>query len=283
MPELPEVETLRQDLFAHLIRKTISKCEVSDLRLITGRLPNGRPRRRVTKKDMANGLEGRCFVGFIRRGKFLIFQLDNSMSLILHLRMSGQLLLTNPLPQARAQLSFLSTEAVLNICDQRRFGEMWLSDDWRHDVSIKQLGPDALCDDWEACVWDRLQCSSQKVAAALLNQTLISGLGNIYVTEALFQSGLSPAKRCHDLTRCEFDRLVLAIRKSLQMGLTHRGVSFSTFRDLKGRLGKAGQHLKVFRRSNQPCVQCAVLLSSEKIGGRRVVFCRKCQRSYEKK
>ncbi|MGQ0643944.1 MAG: bifunctional DNA-formamidopyrimidine glycosylase/DNA-(apurinic or apyrimidinic site) lyase [Elusimicrobiota bacterium] len=278
MPELPEVETIRRDLAGLLTGRRIAGVEVRDRRALEGFGPSGRPRRRVQPRDFQAALTGRAVKDVLRRGKYLVFDLGPGLSFLCHLRMTGQLIFGSPRPEARARILF-DGGGVLNFCDARRFGELWLAGDWRQDPSIRALGPEPLFDGWDVEDWGRrLRSSRAAVHAALLDQRRLAGLGNIYALEALFRSGLRPGRRCSSVPARSIPVLAENIRRVLLEGLERRGVSFSSYRDARGEKGFAQSRLSVYGRAGEPCTLCAADLKAVKIGGRGAVYCPKCQK-----
>lgn len=279
MPELPEVETIRRDLLKAVVRKKISRVLIRDRSILEGFTPSGRPRRRVRSADFAARLEGRTVQDVIRRGKYLVFPLSSGESLLCHLRMTGQLVYGPPRPEARAQVFFEGTDQALSFCDTRRFGELWVAPDWTQDPSLRALGPEPLTNGWDVEAWGRsLRSSRAKIQAALLDQRRLAGLGNIYVTEALFLSGVRPSRRCHTLRASDIPPLLAHIRQVLEQGLRQRGVSFYSYRDGLGRKGKAQETLQVYGRAGEPCVRCRTPLKGMKINGRGTACCPRCQK-----
>lgn len=277
MPELPEVETIRRDLSRILPGRTIRSARVVDPRAVQGFGPDGGARRRVDPADFIARVSGRRIAAVDRRGKYLLIRLSDG-TLAAHLRMTGQLIWGAPRPRARLVLSFEGTEDVLSYCDTRRFGEMWVIEDERADPSLSALGPEPLAP-FDADGWGRsLRRSGARVQAALLDQRRLAGLGNIYVTEALFLSGVRPTRRCRRVAPSEIAVLLDNIRRVLREGLRHRGVSFRDYRDARGEKGRARERLRVYGKSGRPCPRCASVLRGVKVNGRGAVFCPRCQR-----
>jgi formamidopyrimidine-DNA glycosylase len=279
MPELPEVETIRVGLSKFIIGKKISGIKIQDIRVIQGFAPSGRPRRRITPMEVERALLGQTVQDVVRRGKYLIFPMSSGRSFLCHLRMTGQLTVGAPLPRSRFQIAFEGTGDVLNFCDARRFGELWLAEDWAKDSSIAALGPEPLLKGWDAEAWGRdLRACRAKIQSALLDQKRLAGLGNIYVAEALFLTGIRPGRRCHTLKASQIPPLLENIRRVLSEGLKRRGVSFYSYRDAEGKKGQAQKHLFVYGRAGEPCPTCRLSLRDAKIGGRGTVYCPACQK-----
>jgi formamidopyrimidine-DNA glycosylase len=252
---------------------------VRDERILTGFAPDGARRRRVRPADFRAALAGRTVKDVLRRGKYLIFLLEPAKALLCHLRMTGQAIVGPVDRRARAAISFEGGGDALNFTDTRRFGEIWLAEDWTLDPSIQALGPEPLGNGWSPEDWGRaLRASACKVQAALLDQRRLAGLGNIYVTEALFLSGIRPTRRCRQLRAAEVPALLKNVRAVLEKGLAHRGVSFYTYRDARGERGWAQDHLLCYGRAGEPCKNCGGALKGVKVNGRGTVYCPRCQK-----
>jgi formamidopyrimidine-DNA glycosylase len=278
MPELPEVETIRRDLSALLPGKILSAIDVFDRRALEGFGPDGSPRRRVDPVLFAARLVGRRVAEVARRGKYLMFRLGGGGSLLLHLRMTGQVIWGPPRPKARVLLRFRGTGDVLSYCDTRRFGELWMAEDEALDPALAALGPEPL-EPLDADAWGKaLRASSAKLQAVLLDQKIIAGLGNIYVTEALWRTGLRPHRRANTMKVASVPLLLGHIRDVLQEGLAYRGVSFRDYRDARGEKGQARDRLAVYGKAGKPCGRCSVVLKGIKVNGRGTVFCPSCQK-----
>lgn len=277
MPELPEVETVRRDLAALLPGRVVTRVEVPDPRALQGFGPDGRVRRRETPAAFAAALRGRTAREILRRGKYLVVLWDDGTALLAHLRMTGQLIVGEPRPKARARL-FFSDGTCLSFCDTRRFGELWRSADWTRDPAIVALGPEPLGDDWDVTAWGRaLRKTTARLQAALLDQRRLAGLGNIYVTEALHLTGIRPTRRGRALRAVEIPRLAANIQKVLNQGVERRGVSFRDYRDARGERGRARETLRVYGKAGAPCPGCRTTLRGVKVNGRGTVFCPRCQ------
>jgi formamidopyrimidine-DNA glycosylase len=192
--------------------------------------------------------------------------------------MTGRLLWGAPRSDARLLVRFEGTDDVLNFCDVRRFGEFWIAEKGREDRSVGALGPEPLEPMDEADFARRLRRSRAKLHAALLDQKRIAGLGNIYVTEALWRAGWRPTRRARALPAEAVPGLLESVREALRDGLARRGVSFRDYRDAWGEKGRAGETLAVYGRAGKPCPRCGTTLKGVKVGGRGTAFCPRCQR-----
>jgi formamidopyrimidine-DNA glycosylase len=274
MPELPEVETVRLGLDPHLIGRRIE-------RIVPGDFPgimNGLDIELASKL-----LAGRPFTGTRRRGKYLLFDLDESETIVVHLRMTGVLTLAkrNDPPERFQHLSIeLDNGTDLRYSDQRKFGRVTLASANEIEALMKKLGPEPLLPEFTGDVLHGLLARrTAPIKAILLDQHTIAGLGNIYVDEALFHAKVHPARIANTLTVEESALLAEKIKQVLQVGLEHRGTSFSSFRDVYGEKGSNQDQLVVYGRGGGgfPCVRCGAPLRRTIVAGRGTSFCPECQ------
>lgn len=272
MPELPEVETIKNDLSSEVVNHLIESVDSLDPRPAIFGIPPG---------DFAARVVGACIEQLQRRGKYLIITLSNGLHIVVHLRMTGRLILARPAdpPSRLARLILrLSGRLELRLEDQRKFATVSLADDKGIEDLSRRLGPEPLSEGFTVEVLaDRLMKQRRSLKAALLDQSVIAGLGNIYVDEALFEARLHPERRPSSLSRMELGRLHAAIRRVLQMGLASRGTTFSDYRDAFGRPGGYQQHLRVYRRAGEPCPICGRPIVKTSVAGRGTHLCSRCQ------
>lgn len=281
MPELPEVETVRLGLNAVTCHIPIVGTEVLLARTIAYPKP---------LEQFQTGLRGVQIVDWRRRGKYLLATLTKDKSqpagwLGVHLRMSGQLLWvasSEPLHQhTRVRLLFDHNQE-LRFLDQRTFGQLWWvspSEDPHKIMSgFGALGPEPLSPEFSNEYLAKiLRGRDRPIKNALLDQTLIAGLGNIYVDESLFVSGIHPTQPCKSLTGLQIEKLHGAIEDVIQTALTQGGTTFSSFRQVSGVNGNYGGVAQVYRRYGQPCPQCNTPIEKMRLGGRSCHFCPQCQ------
>ncbi len=273
MPELPEVETLRRSLVDRVMGRTIVGVRPGSFPAIMGEhgITAGTAR-----------IVGRTIVRLRRRGKYLLIDLDNETTLMVHLRMTGTLLaVSRATPPLRFEHLALELDNGIDLryTDQRKFGRVipLLPADVRQ--LQRRLGPEPLSRGFTAA---RLQSAlarrSGKLKSVLLDQLLIAGLGNIYVDEALFRARLHPERGARDLSETEVKRLHRAVRTVLREGLQRRGTTFSSYRDAAGESGGNQSNLRVYGRGvNAPCLRCGRPLQRLVVGGRGTTFCPRCQ------
>jgi formamidopyrimidine-DNA glycosylase len=274
MPELPEVETLRRDLESSVLGRTIVATTLGRLRSV---------RRYDDPQRFVAETEGASFDGFGRHGKYLYARLSTEETLVVHLRMSGQMRLAESVDESLATHTHvrfaLDDGRELRFIDPRTFGELWVTD---NDLpELRHLGPDALVllDDAKA-FRESLRARRMAVKGVLLDQGTLAGVGSIYADEACFRAALRPTRLASSLTGPAAQRLRLALQEVLAEGIAARGSTLGDgqYVDLWGRGGNyAAAHL-VHARGGQPCVRCRTTLRRVIVAGRSAVFCPTCQR-----
>jgi formamidopyrimidine-DNA glycosylase len=275
MPELPEVETVRRDLEARVIGRTITSCFVSDdaPRLV----------QLITRESFCDSLAGRRITGLRRRGKYLIVDLDDERAWVVHRRMSGNILYRTPSdpPDDYTRAVFgLDDGHELRWTDLRKFGTMWLVED--ATMVMESLGPEPLDAEFTPGVLRaRAQRRLAPIKSVLLDQTVVAGVGNLYGDEALWYAQVHPLRPANKLKPDDWRRLHDGIVKALQLGIAARGSSLgSTLRDhinVDGNPGENQTTVRAYSRDGEPCYRCGVLLRRIVVGGRSSVFCQKCQ------
>lgn len=270
MPELPEVETIACELQSCLIGRAITAVEIHWPRTIATPSPAEFKRR----------LSGQTVQGVGRRGKFLLVRLSGGATLLIHLRMSGRLLLASPesSPEKHVRVAFfLDDGSVLYFQDTRKFGRMWLVDD--PQLVLRKLGPEPLSDDFTLETFTRLIAKrSGRLKPLLLNQSFLAGLGNIYADEALFRARLHPCRRANSLDEAEITRLYHAIRQVLGEAITRQGTTFDgSYQRVDGSSGDFQHSLRVYQRTGEPCQNCGTAIERITLGGRGTHFCPRCQ------
>ena len=280
MPELPEVETVRRGLEQQTQGFEINRVEVHRARAIASP---------PSPAAFAAALCG-CRVGsWLRRGKYLIGQLsrqgEEAGSWGVHLRMTGQFLwLEAPKPicsHTRVQL-FEAGGKELRFVDTRSFGQMWWVPPGQPLDSVitglRRLGPEPFSPAFNAAyLAERLRGSSRPIKNALLDQSLVAGVGNIYADESLFAAGIRPATASGKLRTAQLERLQLALVEVLETSIGAGGTTFSDFRDLTGNNGNYGGVAWVYRRGGEPCRRCQTPIQRDKLGGRSSHWCPSCQ------
>ncbi len=273
MPELPEVETVRRSLIPLLTGEKLAQVKIVTPAVM---LPE--------TADFAV-LEGATVKDIKRRGKYLVIQFDNSLKLTVHLRMTGRLVYQDKeepyVKHTHAVLVFQSGKE-LRFVDMRRFGRLWLGEP-EAISGFATLGPEPLDEDFSP---EMLACALKKhaktkIKSAILDQTVVAGLGNIYADEALFRAGIHPERLVHTLSDQEIMDLAAGMRQVLLAAIANRGTSFRDYVDGLGERGSNQETLQVFRRQGQPCPCCGKIIQRVKVAGRSSFFCSCCQKAPE--
>lgn len=267
MPELPEVETIRRAIEHRIVGAQVTDISLPDPSIAgAGGEESLRPALGATVRAV------------LRRGKHLILLLAGNSGIVLHLRMTGALLLCEPPAGARlrAVLTFSNGERLAFI-DQRRLGRM------EYYPSLKplllRLGPEPLDADFtEESLHRALEKHSIPIKAALLDQRIVAGIGNMYADEALFLAGIDPLEPAGALASGEVHALWRAIRDVLTRAIDDRGASVSTYAQPDGQPGAAQFSFNVAHRKGEPCPRCGVPIERVMIRKRGACYCPSCQR-----
>ena len=274
MPELPEVETVRRLLEAHVVGRRITGVTVRDF---TGVLSTALP---VPPGSL---LIGTTITRVERRGKYLFFPLDSGLCMIIHLRMTGRIIV---LPTDDDAIRFehaaihLDSGEDMRFGDQRKFGRITIVDEDELAALDARLGPEPFDPAFDGTTLrERLARRTGSIKGALLDQHLIAGLGNIYVDEALWEAQIHPLQPSNTLTADQAARLVDAIRLVLNVGIANRGTTFSHFENPYGERGDNVRALKVYGRTktDPTCDRCGHQLEKIVVAGRGTTLCPHCQ------
>jgi formamidopyrimidine-DNA glycosylase len=274
MPELPEVETIRQRLAPALTGRRFERVTIGDPRLTRPEPP----------ELVAAALEGERVRELGRRGKYLVFAFESGRHLLVHLRMTGSLqhpasggLDADPHRRAVVRLDDGSDVAYRDV---RRFGTWTLLEPGELDeyFAARRLGNEPL----ERAFTSRVLASvfagrRAPLKAALLDQRAAAGLGNIYVDEALWRARLHPLRPAGELEQQELKTLRKAIREALEMGIVRQGASLRDYRDPAGRRGAMQDDFRVYGRTGEPCLRCGTPIEKTRVGGRGTWYCPSCQ------
>ena len=267
MPELPEVETIRNELSPWVVGQSFTQVTIFDARLVP----------EASTEELRHKLVGQTIGSLQRRGKYLIFHLSDSQSLIMHLRMTGSLLL-NPEEinhYARAVFCF-SNGTQLVFRDQRRLGLIRLVDNT--ETIVGKLGPEPLAESFTPGVLGGLLSKHHiPIKAALIDQNVIAGIGNMYADEALFAARIHPLRQADTLSLQEIKTLYHSIRNVLRSAIGSKGASVDTYVRPEGQLGVAQFDFKVAHRNGQPCPVCGSPVQRISVRKRGSYFCPHCQ------
>lgn len=281
MPELPEVETIVKQLRAKVIGKTIVNLTVIDPKL---------------KHVKSKKLPGTKISDVQRKGKNIILTLqgqDSLKYLAIHLRMTGALIWSKKATENNShkiiktqihkisvndkpRISFILSDGILDFIDTRRFGVVEIYE------NMDQIGPFGI-DPFDAkfstdFLKAKFKNKSINVKTALLDQNIISGIGNIYASEILFLSGINPARTAKSLNNNELSRIIQSSKKILRTAIKFNGTTFSDFKDADGQTGGFQKYLKVYQREDMSCVQCRNSIIRIAQAQRSTFYCGKCQK-----
>jgi formamidopyrimidine-DNA glycosylase len=275
MPELPEVEVVRQGLQQHVVGRTIDKVSVLHPRAVRRHLAG--------PADFAGALAGRPVGGARRRGKYLWLPVGED-ALLAHLGMSGQLLVGDPdrplSPHVRAVFTFTDGGPDLRFTDQRTFGHLlFVPDGAELPGPIAHIAPDPLEEAFDdAAFATALRRRRTGIKRALLDQSLISGVGNIYADEALWRAKLHYARATDTLTRPEITRLLAGVREVMRTALAAGGTSFDRlYVNVEGESGYFDRSLAVYGREGEPCPRCGTPVRRDPFMNRSSYSCPRCQ------
>lgn len=292
MPELPEVETIVRDIRPVIIGKMIS-----------GLVARPKAQASLMNVDVQTFYEhtmGQIVTTVVRKGKYIIMPLDNDAAIVLHLGMTGRILVQD-VPEVSFDERFTSDNFVdrhthflmeltdpsgedcdieLLFNDVRLFGNIWLIrqlDDIDNIPipGLASLGPDALGITIQE--FSHIMRTRGSLKSVLLDQKKIAGVGNIYADEACFSAGIHPTRKGESLSKEERAKLWLAVKTVLKEGLKYRGSSVSDYTDATGAAGSFQEHHKVYQKTGQKCVDCDAQIKKIKLSGRSTHFCPSCQ------
>jgi formamidopyrimidine-DNA glycosylase len=274
LPELPEVETISRDLRDKIVGHVIERAGVFWEREI------GYP----SVPEFLAFIRDRRIEGTGRRAKFVVIRLSDNATLLIHLKMTGQLLYLPasepPNPHTRV-LFHLDRGMQLRFVDIRKFGRVYLveADRLPDFPKIAALGPEPLEEAFTPAAFRALvRRRKARIKPLLMNQGFLAGMGNIYVDEALFRAGIHPLRSSSSLKPAEMARLHRAIIEVLEESIANRGSSIDDYRDPAGQKGYHHVHLRVYGRAGQPCLTCGTPVGKMIVGGRGTHFCPSCQR-----
>ncbi len=274
MPELPEVETIKNVIEPQIRGLTIKRTTVNRPEVIAY----------PTADDFCKMVTGRTISFMERRGKFLMIHLENNSRIILHLRMTGCLLLTPPdLPAEKHThiIMNVSSGMELRFSDTRRFGRFWLIQNGEEDTysGIGKLGPEPFSSECSAqYLQSRLKSRKRSVKECLLDQSVIAGIGNIYSDEILYRANIHPSVPANRLTNGEWETLATQISECLRYFIEKNVIPPEDYLKTKGQDYRNTPFLQVYGHAGEPCPKCGETLARTVIGGRGSVYCPGCQR-----
>ena len=273
MPELPEVETVRRAL----------EIGLDGLRVTAVRGRSVMMRRPLDVPFIASQIDGTRFASARRRGKYLLLDFDGVGTLMIHLGMSGRLLLgeaTEPQPDHTHLVLALSDGRELRFADPRRFGlAHWLGPgEEACEPSLESLGVEPLDPAMKILLPVHFHSRRSPVKSLLLDQRLVAGVGNIYAAEALWRAGIRPTRKGSQTSIPRLRRLAVETRNVIEEAVAEGGTTIRDYATPSGDFGYFAVKLQVYGKQGQPCPRCGTTLRDTRIGGRTTVWCPECQR-----
>ncbi|WP_404453496.1 DNA-formamidopyrimidine glycosylase [Virgibacillus necropolis] len=274
MPELPEVETVKQTLKRFVLNKTIQHVDVFWPNII--KLPDD-------VEEFKVNLQQQSIIDIHRKGKFILFELTD-YTLVSHLRMEGKYSVHasgEPVKKHTHVIFTFTDGEELRYNDVRKFGTMHIVKKGTEldQKPLNQLGPDPFDKAFTLeYFYQKLHKTDRVIKSALLDQTIVAGLGNIYVDETLFQAGVNPLKKANKLTKKEVKAIQEEAKTILQHAIELGGTTIRSYVNSSGEMGMFQQTLYVYGQENNPCKNCGKPIVKMKIGGRGTHVCMNCQK-----
>jgi formamidopyrimidine-DNA glycosylase len=266
MPELPEVETIKNELLPHVLGRTIQSVDVYWDKMV----------KQPSAKEFRSQIIGQKITGLSRRGKYLFFHLSGGAVLVMHMKMTGSLLVNPTDTRFTRAVLHLDNGTAVHFWDPRKFGKMWLDKDTK--AVLSQLGPEPLDDDFTMKVLGNILAKRRApIKAVLLDQSIIAGIGNMYADEALFEAKIHPTKPANNLSAVEIKRLYLAIQLVLRKALEKKGASVRNYIRPDGTPGTAHDEFSVAHGVGKTCPRCGTPIKRIVVRGRGTYICPKCQ------
>jgi formamidopyrimidine-DNA glycosylase len=266
MPELPEVETIKNELLPHVLGRTITSVDIAWDGMV----------KQQAVADFRSRVTGQTITGLTRRGKYLFFGLSSGEKLVMHMKMTGSLIL-NPVDNRFSRAVFhLDSGDSMHFWDPRKFGKMWVD---RDEASVtEKLGPEPLDAGFTVDVLkQRLKNRTAPVKPALLDQSVIAGIGNMYADEALFDARIHPLRIAGKLSENEIKRLHASILRVLRKALVLKGASIRNYIRPDGTVGTAHDEFNVAHGVGKNCPKCGTPIERIVVRNRGTYFCPKCQ------
>ena len=269
MPELPEVETVKNELAPHILGRTFT-----GITLLWDGIVKA-----SSIDEFRSRLAGQKITGLSRHGKYLVLDLNSDDWLVIHMKMSGSLLLSRDSsepPKYTRAVFHLDDGMCIFFRDPRKFGRVWLVRDWK--TVTKNLGPEPLESEFTPQVLaQRLKNRKAPVKVLLCDQSVIAGIGNMYADEALFAAGIHPLRPGASLTPEEIEQLYKAIQQTLRAAIDNKGASIVNYYRPGGETGTAHFEFKVAHGRGQNCPNCGSPIQRIAVRNRGTYFCPKCQ------
>ena len=276
MPELPEVETVVRGLRPLITDKIVTAVEIREENMIAY------PENDI--EAFTNSLTGSKIEAINRRGKYIIMELSTDKNMVIHLRMTGKLLVkeVKEFRDKHTHVIFsLNDGQEIRFNNIRKFGRVYLIDKNHPEQAggLADLGPEPLSDELTVEEFKKLfEKRRALMKSLLLNQHFIAGIGNIYADEILFRSGIRPDRKANTLNDTEKEEVYNKMREILKKGIIYGGTSFSDYVNAFGEKGSFQEELRVHQREGEECFDCGSIIEKIKVSGRSTYFCSQCQK-----
>ena len=288
MPELPEVEVVKKSLKDNICNLSFSKVIINTNKL-----------RYTINKNLNDAIKNKKILSVERRSKYILINLDKNLTLLIHLGMTGKFFIIDKKKQ-KQKTSFyyeitkkdekhnhiifiLNDKTKLIYNDVRKFGFIKIvsTGEIKNNIHIKSLGPEPLSNKFNFKYFKKYICNKNKnLKNILMDQKFIAGLGNIYVNEILFMSGLNPKKSIKNINRLEIKKIIISTKKILKKSILEGGSSIKNFSNSDGKIGAFQQLFKVYGREGEKCIKnnCVSLVKKINISNRSTFYCKSCQK-----
>lgn len=271
MPELPEVETVVRQLRERVTGRKITGGQILRAKSVRGMAP----------ERFLQQVKGRTIQAVDRRAKYIIFRLDNGLAWISHLGMTGKFVVNGTGrgngDHVRARVRLTGGKDLV-FTDLRIFGFMTALPERRMDDYFRRTGVEPLTKDLNLAYLQRaLGKRGTSIKAALLDQKIIAGIGNIYASETLFDARISPRRAANRLTRAHVNTLIASIQRILKQAIRYNGTTILNYRGVDNQTGRFRTMLKVYGRENEPCRKCRAPIRRIVQGQRSTFYCPRCQ------
>ena len=274
MPELPEVETIKRQLQKEIVGKKIIKVEINLPKLV-----------KTDPEKFRKKVENKRINSVWRRAKIIGIELDNKYTILIHLKLTGQLLYFPSIKELELKnyshlIYHLDDGSFLVHNDSRQFGYVKLIEESKIDEIKNRLGIEPLSSSFTLKSFRKiLNCHPRsKIKTLLMHQDLIAGIGNAYSDEILFEAEVNPFRLAGELNDDEIKKIYQAIKSILAQAIKYRGTSTDTYVDAYNHRGEYTRFLKVYQQEGKKCPRCGTIITTAKIGGRTAHFCPKCQK-----
>jgi formamidopyrimidine-DNA glycosylase len=266
VPELPEVETIKNELLPYVIGRKITGVMLFWERIV----------RTPSADEFTEEIIGQTITGLTRRGKYLFFHLNSGRLLVMHMKMTGSLIIDPADDRFSRAIFYLDNGTAMHFWDPRKFGVMWLADD--DSAVLAKLGPEPLDNRFTPGVLaEILKKHTAPVKPVLLDQAIIAGIGNMYSDEALFDAGIHPMRPASSLSGDEVKRLHASIVRVLNKALKSKGASVRNYIRPDGNPGTAHDEFNVAHGMGKHCPRCGTAIQRIVVRGRGTYLCPKCQ------